>query len=108
MRESLTRLFRKQVPGDKQKRRLFDYAACHDEPLLAQHLDREADFSPARGVAQQRASLPNKYMTPYQARNFKAILRQCDLHGLEHRTAMNHTLRRPPATAGNVSLADAL
>ena len=108
LRESLTRVFREQVPGDKQKRRLFDYAACHDEPMLAQHLDREADFSPARGFAQQRASLANKYLTPYQARHFKDILRQCDLHGLEHRTAMNHTPLMAAAIAGNVALVEAL
>jgi hypothetical protein len=108
LRETLVRVFREQLPGDKQKRRLFEYAGCHDEPGLALHLDREAGFGPARGFEQQRASLARKYLTPYQSRHFKDVLRQCDRHGLEHRTAMNHTPLMAAAIAGNVPLVEAL
>ena len=113
VREMLVKVFRERAVGDKQKRRLNEYAAFHDEPELASYLAQEARFGVAqfdrrKGFEQQRAALSRKYLAPYSARNFKDVLRQCDTHGIDHRTAMNQTPLMAAAAAGNVALVEAL
>lgn len=113
LRELLVRVFRERVVGEKQKRRLHEYAAFHDEPELASYLTREAgsgvvQFGTLQGFEQQRSALRRKYLAPYAAHNFKDVLRQCDVHGVDHRTAMNQTPLMAAAAAGNVALAEAL
>ena len=49
-----------------------------------------------------------KHLVPYFARNFKDVLRQCDTHGIDHRTSMNQTPLMAAAAAGNVALVEAL
>jgi hypothetical protein len=113
VRDLLVKVFRERTIGDKQKRRLSEYAAFHDEPELASYLAQEASFGVARfggaqGFEQQRVAVNRKYLAPYSARNFKEVLRQCDTHGIDHRTAMNQTPLMAAAAAGNVALAEAL
>jgi hypothetical protein len=108
LRETLAKVFRDRLPGAKPRQQLYEYAACYDEPVLAAWLRREADFEPARAFAQQRATLGRKHFVPYFAQNFKDILRQCEQHGIDHRTAMNQTPLMAAAAAGNVALAEAL
>lgn len=113
LRDLLVKVFRERAVGDKQKRRLNEYAAFHDEPELASYLAREAGFGVAQfggpqGFDQQRSALNRKYLAPYAGRNFKDVLRQCDAHGIDHRTIMNQTPLMAAATAGNAALADAL
>ncbi len=108
VRDLLVKVFRERVVGDKQKRRLNEYAAFHDEPALASYLAREVGFGVAqsRGAEafeQQRSALSRKYLAPYAARNFKEVLRQCDTHGIDHRTPMNQTPLMAAAAAGNVA-----
>ena len=113
VRALLVKVFRERAVGDKQKRRLNEYAAFHDEPELAAYLAREAGIGvPQSGGAQrfkeQRSALKRKYLAPYAARNFKDVLRQCNLHGIDHRTAMNQTPLMAAAAAGNIALTEAL
>jgi hypothetical protein len=113
VRDLLVKVFRERVVGEKQKRRLLEYAAFHDEPQLASYLAREAgmgvaQFSGVQGFDQQRSGVGRKYLAPYAARNFKEVLRQCDTHGVDHRTAMNQTPLMAAALAGNIALAEAL
>jgi hypothetical protein len=115
VRDALVKVFRERVVGDKQKRRLLEYAAFHDEPELAFYLAQEAGFGTVQqprgsavGFEQQRATFNHKYLAPYAARNFKDVLRQCDQHGIDHRTPMNQTPLMAAAAAGNVALAEAL
>jgi Ankyrin repeats (many copies)/AAA domain len=113
VRELLVKVFRERALGDKQKRRLNEYAAFHDEPELSSYLAREAGFGvalsgAARGFEQQRSALHRKYLAPYSVRNFKDVMRQCDLHGIDHRTAMNQTPLMAAAAAGNADLVEAL
>ncbi|MDP1957181.1 MAG: ankyrin repeat domain-containing protein, partial [Rhodocyclaceae bacterium] len=107
-RELLVKVFRDQTPGGKLRQQLHDIAACHDEPMLAASLAREAKFETAKNFAQQRMTLGRKTYMPYFARNFKDILRQCDQHGLEHRLPMNQTPLMAAAAAGNVALMEVL
>ena len=113
VRDLLAKVFRERAVGDKQKRRLNEYAAVHDEPELASCLAREAGFGiarlgGARGFERQRGALNRKYLAPYSARNFKDVLRQCETHGIDHRTAMNQTPLMAAAAAGNAPLVEAL
>jgi hypothetical protein len=113
VRELLVKVFRERAVGDKQKRRLHEYAAFHDEPELASYLAQEVGFGVtqfgiAQGFEQQRLALNRKYLAPYSARNFKDVLRQCDAHGIDHRTPMNQTPLMAAAAAGNVPLVEAL
>lgn len=106
--ELLVKVFREQAPGGKPRQQLYDIAACHDEPMLAHWLARDAGFDAAKHFAQQRASLGRKSYAAYFSKNFKEILRQCDSHGLEHRLPMNQTPLMAAAAAGNVALVQAL
>jgi hypothetical protein len=113
VRELLVKVFRERAVGDKQKRRLNEYAAFHDEPELASYLAQEAglgvaQFGVVQGFEQQRSALNRKYLAPYAARNFKDVLRQCDTHGTDHRTPMNQTPLMAAAAAGNAALVEAL
>jgi len=49
-----------------------------------------------------------RHLQPYQAKNFKDILRQADLHGPDHATPVGATPLMLAATAGNAPLVQAL
>ena len=108
VRELLTKVFREQAPGSKQKQQLYEYATCYDDPVLAAWLTQEAGFDVARGFHQQIATLGRKHYAAYFAHHYKDILRQCDQHGIEHRTPMNQTPLMAAAAAGNLPLVEAL
>lgn len=113
LRELLDKVFRERAVGEKQKRRLYEYAAFHDEPELATCLARDAGFGSApsgnpQGFEQQCGAIRRKYLAAYAAHNFKDVLRQCDAHGIEHRTAVNQTPLIAAAASGNVALVEAL
>lgn len=108
LRETLAKVFREQAPGSKSKSQLFDYATCFDEPILAYFLAQDAGFDQARNFRHVSATLGRRHYLPYFARNHKDILRQCDKHGVEHRTPMNQTPLMAAAAAGNVALIEAL
>jgi len=106
--ELLVKVFREQVPGNKQRQQLYEIAAYHDEPALALWLIQEAKFDVAKEFNNQHLTLRRKSFTPYFAAKFKDILRQCDQYGLEHRLTMNQTPLMAAASAGNVALVQAL
>ncbi|MDO8465859.1 MAG: ankyrin repeat domain-containing protein, partial [Gallionella sp.] len=108
LRETLVKVFREQAPGSKHKQQLYEYATCHDEPMLAEWLVREARFDAARTFAQQRPTLGRKSFVPYFAHHFKDILKQCDQHSVEHRLTMNQTPLMAASAAGNIPLVEAL
>ena len=108
VRELLLTVFREQTPGGKPRQQLYDYAACFDEPMLADWLARDAKFDAARNFQQQRTALARKTYMPYFGSRFKDILRQCEQHGIEHRLPMNQTPLMAAAGAGNVALVEAL
>ncbi|MFS2016263.1 UvrD-helicase domain-containing protein [Massilia sp. CT11-108] len=108
LRETLSRVFREQVPGSKTKTQLYDYATCFDEPILAYFLVHDAGFGQARGFPMHAVTFGRRHYQPYFARNFKDILKLCDKHGVEHRTPMNQTPLMAATAAGNVPLVTAL
>ena len=104
----LMKVFREQAPGNKQRQQLYEIATCIDSPALAAWLVQEAKFETARSFLQQHATLGRKSYAPYFATHFKDILRQCDVHGVEHRLPMNQTPLMAAAAAGNLPLIEAL
>jgi hypothetical protein len=54
------------------------------------------------------AALRQRHLQPYAARNFKEVLRQADVHGVDHRTPVGATALMLAARAGNGPLARAL
>lgn len=107
LRETLTRVFRQTAPGNKPKQQLFEYATAFDEPMLAHLLEMEAGFSQARGFDKQRSTLGYKHLSAYASKT-KDVLRQCDRHGVDHRTPMNLTPLIAASMTGNIALIDAL
>jgi len=124
-------------PSGKPRQTVFDYALWHGQQAWIEQL-AEAGFAPARGLMDGRdfagagTLLPSRYgidgpwlarqqlvrrtvaaakqrhLQPYQARNFKDLLRLADLHGPDHATPVGATPLMLAAMAGNAPLVEAL
>lgn len=124
-------------PSSKPRQTLFDYALWHGQQEWVQELG-EAGFATARGLFEERefagagtlapprygikgpwlarqqqvrravAAIHQRHLQPYQAKNFKDIIRQADLHGPDHATPVGATPLMLAAAAGNAPLAQAL
>jgi hypothetical protein len=115
LRTTIAKIFRDRVPGSKPRQQLLEHAACHDLPALGVYLTVDpgrTDEIQREGAVlrfeRQRPGLLGKHLQPYAARNFREVLRQCDRHGVDHRTTMNLTPLMAAAAAGNAALVDAL
>ena len=108
LRATLGAVFRDRVPSEKQKQRLYEWAAVHDEPVLATWLAEEANYGPAYGFRDNRPAVARKHWVKYNATYFKDILRECEQYGLEHRTQANLTPLMAACAAGNLPLAETL
>jgi hypothetical protein len=108
LRNTLNAVFRDHVPGEKQKQRLYEWAAVHNEPVLAMWLAEEANYGAAHGFKDNRLAVARKHFVKYSANFFKDILRECEQYGMEHRTQTNLTPLMASCAAGNVPLAEAL
>ena len=106
--ELLIKVFRDRAPGGKPRQQLFDIACCHDEPMLAVWLARNAGLDAARQFDRQRSPQGRKSYAAYFSKNFKEILYQCASYGMEHRLPINQTPLMAAAAAGNVALVEAL
>ena len=123
-------------PSAKQKQVLMDYALWHGQQAWVEQLAR-ANFQAARSLApdgqfgwisesamlgvqlpdwrrQQElslravAALRQRHLQAYAAKNFKDILRLCDVHGVDHLTPAGGTPLMLAARAGNAALVEAL
>ena len=108
LRDTLVKVFREKTPGNKAKKQLLEYAACHDEPKMTEWLATEAQYSAGSDFDRLRDTLGRKYSVTYASSRFKDILQACDRHGVDHRTPMNLTPLMAAASTGNVALVDAL
>ncbi len=123
-------------PSARLKQTLLDYALWHGQQSWVEQLAK-AQFPPARGLApngefgwiddaaqfnapltdqekQQQpalravAAVRQRHLQAYTAKNFKDILRLCDVHTVDHRTPVGATPLMLAARAGNAALIDAL
>jgi hypothetical protein len=123
-------------PSAKLKQTLMDYALWHGQQTWIEQL-AQAHFQPAKSLApegdfgwigdaamssarpqdperqQQLAlravsALRQRHLQPYSGRNFKDLVRLCDVHTIDHATPVGATPLMLAARAGNVALIDAL
>uniref|UniRef100_Q3APM8 Ankyrin n=1 Tax=Chlorobium chlorochromatii (strain CaD3) TaxID=340177 RepID=Q3APM8_CHLCH len=107
--ELIHKVFKEKAPGNKFKQQLYEYATCHVEPVLAQALEKQTDYrSPHGSFWEHLDTIGRKSYLPYFSQQTKAILRQCEQHGPNHRLPMNQTPLMAAAAAGNIALTEAL
>ena len=124
-------------PSSKPRQTVFDYALWHGQHEWVQRLG-EAGFAPARdlmdrygftgagtltppryGLEDTRvarhqlvrrtvAAVHQRRVQPYQAKNFKDILRAADTYGPDHPTSVGATSLMLAAMSGNAPLVEAL
>ena len=123
-------------PSNKPRQTLFDYALWHGQQRWVERL-AATPFLPAKGLVDggafnmagstliRRMNLPEwdrleahtrrsvaaarqRHLQAYTAKNFKDILRLCDVHGVDHLTPVGATPLMLAARAGNLPLAQAL
>ncbi|MCL1961171.1 MAG: hypothetical protein FWG56_05230, partial [Desulfovibrionaceae bacterium] len=101
----------------KPRQQLLDFALWHwmDDHILALHEDMHWPVATqivakAREGALLRARQPllARHLGPFEKKNFKDILLQCDQYGVDHRTVTDATPLMLAARAGNIALIDAL
>ncbi|WP_298290559.1 ankyrin repeat domain-containing protein [Thiomonas sp.] len=123
----------RRQPSNKPRQALLDYALWHGQHRWIERLATEAGFAQARSIAPdgvypvresrirvpewdrqadfaQRAWLATRQrlLQPYSGSAIKDMLRQCDVHGIDHRTPTGATVLMMAAKAGNLALVDAL
>ena len=123
-------------PSSKLRQALFDYALWHGQQRWIERL-AATPFQPAKGLVEfgsfnmagttmaKRMNLPEwdrleahtrrtvaaatqRHLQAYTAKNFKDILRLCDVHGVDHLTPAGATPLMMAARAGNLPLVQAL
>jgi len=117
MSEVMARAYDANSVSSKPRQQLLDFALWHfmDEHLLALHEDMRWPVATqivtkARDGALVRArqQLLTRHLGPFEKKNFKDILLQCDQYGVDHRTVTDATPLMLAAQAGNLALLDAL
>lgn len=123
-------------PSSKLRQTLFDYALWHGQQHWVERL-AATPFLPAKGLVElgsfngagttlaKRMHMPEwdrqeahtrrtvaasrqRHLLAYAAKNFKDILRLCDVHGVDHLTPVGATPLMLAARAGNLPLVQAL
>jgi hypothetical protein len=101
----------------KPRQQLLDFALWHsmDDHILALHTEMQWPVASqlvtkAREGAVERAAhaQAQRLGAPYEKKNFKEILQQCDQYGVDHRTLTHATPLMLAAQAGNLPLVQAL
>ncbi|MCQ4321785.1 UvrD-helicase domain-containing protein [Stutzerimonas stutzeri] len=103
--------------SNKVRQQLLDFALWHRLERHIEHMAEDLHWNSAvqllanvqqGSIQRARESLINRYLGPYQKRNCKDILMQCDQYGVDHRTPMDATPLMLAALAGNLPLVEAL
>jgi hypothetical protein len=114
---ALPRAYDPKDISSKPRQQLLDFALWHglDDHVLA--LSEQMRWPQAvqlvaqarqGSVERARQLLAARLAGPYEKKNFKDVLMQCDQHGVDHRTPSGATPLMMAAQAGNVALLDAL
>jgi Ankyrin repeat len=83
-----------------------EFACVSDDALLRAHL---AGREPPQQLGLRAINtMRQRHLQPYTAKNFKDILRLCDVHTVDHLTPVGATPLMLAARAGNTALIDAL
>lgn len=100
---------------DKERRTFIEYNVWHQQLFPIQVLAEEYEYSAAvrlmenpAQVSTAYAQLRQKVLDSYLKRNYKSVLWDTDLYGIDHRNRLNATPLMLAACAGNVPLVDEL
>ena len=136
MQNFATKAMDRTNPSAKPRQALLDYALWHGQQAWIEKL-AGVNFQPARGLTLEgefcwignpnrlgvymedydavttlanRAvvALRHRHCQPYTAKNFKEVLRQCDVHGVDHPTIVGASPLMLAARCGNLALLEAL
>ena len=114
---SAARAYDAKEVSNKPRQQLLDMAVWHhlDDHLLAlttnMHwpvAEQIVNKASQGALVRARQALASRYSAPFEKKNFKDILQQCDQYGVDHRTITDATPLMLAAEAGNVALVDAL
>lgn len=117
LQASATRAYDAKDVSNKPRQLLLDMAVWHhlDSHLvaLAHNMQwpvaQQLLTNTAQGaLARARHALSNRFSAPFEKKNVKDILQQCDTYGVDHRTITDATPLMLAAEVGNVALVDAL
>jgi hypothetical protein len=108
VRGLMTKAFAEASPGRKTIQQLLDVATCHDDPVLANWLQRQTGVGARQFRAERASGLDRKSRDAYLSNNFRDVLADCDRYGIEHRLTMNLTPLMAAAAAANVRLVETL
>ncbi|MEB3329633.1 MAG: AAA family ATPase [Candidatus Sericytochromatia bacterium] len=108
VREALTKVYQEQVPSPKFRHQLFEFAACQGYDAAATQLWRAVGYEPAQTFFKQFPALRRKHFARYAAGVSKDVLKECDRHGIDHRTPMGLTPLMTATIEGNVPLVETL
>lgn len=93
--------------SNKIRSSLFEYAAFYDEQALAYRL-AHAGFQQARHFEAQAPAIVKKYLSGYEGRHYKDVLRDVDAYGVDFRNRFNCTPLMLAARSGNLALIETL
>lgn len=113
---SAERAYNPQEVSSKPRQLLMEIACWHYLDSHIQALERKSTgfdvdfFAPSQEQAARRnhAALLARHAKPFEKKNFKDLLQQCDKYGVDHRTVVDATPLMLAAQMGNVALVDAL
>lgn len=114
---SAARAYDAREVSNKPRQQLLDMAVWHhlDDHLLAlaqtMHwpvAEQLVSKASQGALVRARQALAGRYSAPFEKKNFKEILQQCDQYGVDHRTVTDATPLMLAAQAGNMALVDAL
>ncbi len=108
VREALAKVFVEQVPAPKFRHQLFDVAACQELPTLASYLWDCTGYKAAKDFERESLAVRRKYFGRFESGVSKEVLKECERHGVDHRTPMNLTPLLTATLAGNLPLVEAL
>ena len=136
MQEFAEKALDRTNPSSKPRQALLDYALWHGQqawieklvtvnyqPALGLTLDGEfcwignpnrlgiylEDYEATTKLAHRAVvTLRQRHLQPYLAKNFKEVLRQCDVHGVDHPTIVGASPLMLAARCGNLALLEAL
>lgn len=114
--DTAERAYDRMQVSSKPRQMLMEMACWHFLDSHIQALERKASgfdvgfWSPAQVQAAQRshAALLARHAKPFEKKNFKDLLQQCDKYGVDHRTVVDATPLMLAAQMGNVALLEAL
>ena len=117
LQASAARAYDAREVSNKPRQLLLDMALWHhlDDHLLALKntlhwptAEQLVAKAPQGALVRARQALASRYSAPFEKKNFKEILQQCDQYGVDHRTVTDATPLMLAAEAGNLALVDAL